>query len=127
MNEYMGGTGSAQTGVARPPSSSIASANASAEPSASDSGFSWHTHSTSRAPRSRSTTAAGTLARSSAVKEVRPATGTATLILQSPRRPGELPAWGVFRAFRHRSVATAPQIVEDAQQARALFGRRIQL
>ena len=53
MKSYIGGTGSAHTGVARPPSDSTTRASASAEPSASASGFSWQTVSTVRA-RARS-------------------------------------------------------------------------
>ena len=66
MKSYIAGTGSALSGVARPPSYSTASATPSAEPNASASGFSWPMASTRRAARRRSTTSAGTAARSPA-------------------------------------------------------------
>ena len=58
-------------GPALPPRASTSSAWASAEPSASASGFSWQTVSTRRASRSVATTASGTAATSVAVRDVR--------------------------------------------------------
>ena len=113
MKSYIGGTASAQMGHALPPRASTRRAWASAEPSASASGFSWQTVSTRRAPRSVLTTASGTAATSAAVRETGVIWGALGRGACAPaaargRRGRRWPAWAASRPAAARSAPRGP-------------------